>query len=75
MVFFWDGSGDGGGGRGALLKSHTLQMGIVQVQRGICLFLVGLNLARMVWGTYAVKIEVQMTICFCCQDALWYKCP
>ena len=22
-------------------------------------------LARMVWGTYAVKIEVQMGICFC----------
>ena len=43
IVLFWDGSGDGGGGRGALLKSHTLQMGIVQVQRGICLFLVVLN--------------------------------
>ena len=38
-------------------------------------------LARMVWGTYAVKIEVQMGICFfkegvqACQDALGHISP
>ena len=33
---------------------------------GIWLIVGGVKmLARMVWGTYAVKIEVQMGICLC----------
>ena len=39
---------------------------IFLVQMGICLILGGVwTLARMVWGTYEVKIEVKMGICLC----------
>ena len=45
---------------------------IVHVQRGICLVWGVWTLARMVWGTYAVKIEVQMAFA---QVGPEIKCP
>ena len=45
---------------------------IVHVQRGICLVWGVWTLARMVWGTYAVKIEVQMAFA---QVGTEIKCP
>ena len=45
---------------------------IVHVQRGICLVWGVRTLARMVWGTYAVKIEVQMVFA---QVGPEIKCP
>ena len=65
-------NGEGGSKRlpewfGALILRR-----IVHVQRGICLVWGVWTLARMVWGTYAVKIEVQMAFA---QVGPEIKCP
>ena len=51
---------------------HLILRRIVHVQRGICLVWGVWTLARMVWGTCAVKIEVQMAFA---QVGPEIKCP
>ena len=70
---------NGGGGGGGVPKYMPGWFGaliwrrMVQVQMGICLFFG----VWVVWGTHAVKIEVQMAFAFvkgvkAYQDALWH---